>query len=75
MKRAQFGQMVHAVKATLQRMEADVMKRLLQTMLAMMVIGSIGCANSKYRMSGETCGPDDPVRKLDANDCTVVPGV
>lgn len=29
-----------------------------------------GCENEgKYPISGEECGPDDPVQSLDASDC------
>ncbi|MDO8985977.1 hypothetical protein [Cypionkella sp.] len=51
------------------------MKRFLQLTLVMMTLWVAGCAESTYPVSGETCGPDDPVQTLDANDCTVLPGV
>lgn len=49
------------------------MKRLLQIALAMIVLGISGCTDGKYPISGESCAPDDPVKTLDAHDCTVVP--
>ena len=27
----------------------------------------------RYPVSGEECGPDDPVKSLDASDCLVAP--
>jgi PBP1b-binding outer membrane lipoprotein LpoB len=55
-------------------MEPKMMKRLLQITLVMMTFWVTGCAESTYPISGESCAPDDPVRTLDANDCTVTPG-
>jgi hypothetical protein len=75
MKPARFCRMVNIVNLTLQRTETDVMKRFLQIALAVMTLGLTGCVEGKYPISGETCGPDDPVLKLDANDCVVPPGV
>lgn len=72
---ARFCGMVNVVKLTLQRMETNVMKRFLQIALAMMTLGLTGYDEGKYPVNGEACGPDDPVQKLDANDCAVLPGV
>jgi hypothetical protein len=48
------------------------MKRLLQSALVLVVLGLSGCADNTYPVSGETCGPADPVKTLDANDCMVM---
>jgi hypothetical protein len=56
-----------------QRTENNEMKRLLQIALAMIVLGISSCDDGRYPISGKTCAPDDPVRSLDAQDCTVVP--
>ncbi len=43
----------------------------------MMVCGVLltACENNEetYPVTGEECGPDDPVKKLDAADCLVPP--
>ena len=40
------------------------------TLLALVLV--VSCAEEgKYPISGEACGPDDPVLTLDAADCTV----
>ncbi len=40
--------------------------------VALLMIAS--CApEGQYPVSGEECGPDDPVLTLDASDCDVVP--
>ena len=31
----------------------------------------VSCAEDRYPLSGEECGPNDPVLTLDAADCTV----
>jgi hypothetical protein len=54
-------------------METCVMKRVLQIALALMALGTAGCDDGKYPLSGKTCSPADPVQKLDANDCAVPP--
>lgn len=42
-------------------------------LLAVLVL--VSCADTeRYPVSGEECGPNDPVLSLDANDC-VVPGL
>jgi hypothetical protein len=38
-------------------------------LLALIFIAS--CADDYYPLSGEECGPGDPVLTLDAGDCTV----
>ena len=35
-------------------------------------LGSL-CAEEKYPVSGEDCGPEDPVKSLDASDCNPGP--
>jgi hypothetical protein len=52
-----------------------VMRPILQTALVLLVLGLAGCAENKYPVTGETCGPEDPVRQLDANDCVIAPGI
>lgn len=47
------------------------MKRFLLISAAMMTFGLTGCDEGRYPVSGGSCGPDDPVQKLDAKDCTV----
>ena len=38
------------------------------TLIALLVLAN--CApEGRYPLSGEECGPDDPVLTLDANDC------
>lgn len=54
--------------------EINVMQRILMVALAVMAPGIAGCAQGKYPISGETCGPQDPVKALDANDCSLPPG-
>lgn len=61
------------IELIFQRMETSIMKHLLQIALALMALGLAGCADGNYPISGETCAPGDPVQKLDAHDCTVVP--
>lgn len=56
-----------------QQPEDNQMKRLLQSTLAMIVLGLSGCADGRYPISGERCTPEDPVRTLEANDYRVVP--
>jgi hypothetical protein len=73
MNGVRFCRTVNAVEVTLQRTESAVMKRILRCALAIIVLGISGCADGKYPISGEACGPDDPVHKLDSHDCLVVP--
>jgi hypothetical protein len=41
-------------------------------MCTLLVMGA--CENGeKYPISGEDCGPDDPVQSLDAADCVAIP--
>ncbi len=48
------------------------MKRhFLKLALVAVALGTAGCVEARYPISGETCGPDDPVHTLDANDCVV----
>lgn len=49
------------------------MKRQLQIALAMILLGTAGCDDGRYPISGEKNAPDDPVLTLDAKDCTVAP--
>ncbi|PJI84298.1 hypothetical protein BC777_3840 [Yoonia maricola] len=47
------------------------MKRIIP-LFAILILA--GCATEgTYPISGEECGPDDPVLTLDAADCTVLP--
>ena len=75
MKGAHLKGIVGALGAALQRMETNVMNRFQLIAVLMMTLGLTGCAESKYPISGETCGPQDPVKTLDARDCTVLPGI
>ncbi len=46
------------------------MKTLIQTLLLLGVLGLGACTQpDTYPVTGETCGPDDPVLELDAADC------
>ncbi len=47
-------------------------QRLLMLMIGLAIAG---CAEGRYPITGETCGLNDPVRTLDANDCTPLPGI
>jgi hypothetical protein len=38
-------------------------------LIALLFIAS--CADDRYPVSGDQCGPEDPVLTLDASDCTV----
>lgn len=49
------------------------MKPFLSLALILMTIAATGCTDNRYPISGETCGPKDPVHTLHANDCTVTP--
>jgi hypothetical protein len=51
------------------------MKRLTQITLVTLALVLAGCTEpGHYPVSGEECGPNDPVLELDANDCGV-PGI
>ena len=50
------------------------MRRIQKFALVMVALAVAGCAEGRYPVSGETCGPRDPVKTLDANDCKVLPG-
>ncbi len=46
------------------------MKTLRQTLLVLGLLGVAACTQpGTYPVSGETCGPEDPVLELDAADC------
>ena len=48
------------------------MNRLVQVFLIAVALGISGCAEpGRYPVSGEECGPQDPVLDLDAADCQV----
>ena len=48
------------------------MKRhFLKLTLVVVALSFAGGVEARYPVSGETCGPDDPVHTLDANDCVV----
>ena len=50
------------------------MKRLILILIVSLPLFLSGCENDgKYPISGEDCGPDDPVKTLDASDCSPVP--
>lgn len=49
------------------------MKQILPLALFLMALAVTGCTENQYPISGETCGPKDPVQTLHANDCTVAP--
>lgn len=50
------------------------MKQIVLIAVVAMTLGASGCTEGKYPLSGETCGPADPVRTLDSNDCIALPG-
>lgn len=74
MKCAQSRGNLGFLTAVSQGMETKIMKRFLQITLVLMTLCVASCADNTYPISGETCGPDDPVRTLDAKDCTALPG-
>ena len=38
-----------------------------------LMLGLMGCEQQDtYPISGEDCGPEDPVQTLDASDCTPI---
>ncbi|MCV3271156.1 hypothetical protein [Roseobacter sinensis] len=46
------------------------MKTWIQALLLIGSLGLVACTQPEtYPISGETCGPDDPVLDLDAADC------
>ncbi len=48
--------------------------KIVTTLLALFfAIGLMGCENEgTYQITGEECGPNDPVLTLDAADCTPI---
>jgi hypothetical protein len=51
------------------------MKTLITLALFGTLLAATGCTQpGQYPVSGQECGPGDPVQDLDINDCTV-PGV
>lgn len=50
------------------------MHRLVRLSLFALILGVMGCAEGKYPLSDDQCGPDDPVLDLDAHDCTLPSG-
>jgi hypothetical protein len=64
----------HDWTAVLQEMETNEMKLILKLALVITTLGIAGCVENRYPISGAPCGPDDPVKQLDANDCAVAPG-
>lgn len=48
-------------------------KTLAALMLAAALLSACENTNETYPISGEECGPNDPVQTLDAADCAVVP--
>ena len=50
------------------------MKRLTLISLMSLLLFLPGCEEEgKYPISGEDCGPNDPVKTLDASDCVPFP--
>jgi hypothetical protein len=48
------------------------MKPILGAFLLILCLGLTACENTgTYPISGEECGPNDPVQTLDAADCAV----
>ncbi len=48
------------------------MKRFAQLTLLTMTLAIIGCSTpDHYPISGQECGPNDPVKDLSAADCTI----
>lgn len=47
------------------------MKHVLATACVLASLLLAACEEDKYPVSGEECGPDDPVKGLDAGDCTI----
>lgn len=51
------------------------MKTLIHMMLVLGVVALTACTQPEtYPVSGDTCGPEDPVLELDAADCRM-PGM
>ena len=50
------------------------MQSFLRLAFFMLAFAVSGCVEGKYPVSGQNCGPGDPVLDLDAEDCAVVPG-
>ncbi|MFG5383301.1 hypothetical protein ACEWPN_19260 [Yoonia sp. R2-816] len=51
-----------------------MMKHLILTLSIAIAFILAGCAETgRYPVSGEECGPNDPVLSLDASDCVAVP--
>ena len=52
------------------------MKRLMQFALFATTFALIGCTEpGHYPVTGEECGPNDPVLDMDAADCQPLPGI
>lgn len=48
------------------------MKVLQTTACVLMLVALVACEPAQtYPISGEACGPDDPVQSLDAADCVI----
>lgn len=52
-----------------------MMNKSLAALMMMFAVLLTACENNgeTYPVTGEECGPDDPVKKLDAADCLVPP--
>jgi hypothetical protein len=51
------------------------MNHLLRIFFLTLTLAVLGCAKpGHYPISGEDCGPNDPVQTLDAADCTAPVG-
>lgn len=49
------------------------MKKAYVSVTLCLILGLMGCENQNtYPLTGEECGPDDPVTTLDARDCTPI---
>ena len=52
------------------------MKRLTQIALVALTLAVTGCAEpGRYPVSGDECGPNDPVLDMKAPDCGTTPAV
>lgn len=54
--------------------KGQIMKRLVQVALFSLTLGIFGCAEpGHYPVSGEECGPNDPVLEMSVPDCGLTP--
>jgi hypothetical protein len=45
------------------------MRMLLSVFSVAVLLAASGCATDRYPLSGEKCGPDDPVKTMTAPPC------